>query len=118
MPGSRRRIGRRADQRFRLFRCHAPERAGTNGRSPTDFRPVARGRRALSVQTAGADTRSGPRCPRWVGRTRRARSAVRRRRAWRGKEVAFQQVWIATLVLVALGFLLTFPPFFGRFAAE
>ncbi len=39
-------------------------------------------------------------------------------RAWRGNEVAFQRVWVATLVLVALGFLLTFPPFFGLFAAE
>ena len=34
---------------------------------------------------------------------------------WRGKEVDFRRVLIASLVLVALGFLLTFPPVFLAF---
>ena len=34
---------------------------------------------------------------------------------WRGKEVDFQKFFIAALVLVALGFLLTFPTFFLLF---
>jgi len=35
---------------------------------------------------------------------------------WRGKEVAFGPVYRWTLVLVVLGVLLTFPPFFDLFA--
>jgi hypothetical protein len=34
---------------------------------------------------------------------------------WRGKEVDFRRVLIASLVLVAIGFLLTFPPVFLAF---
>lgn len=34
---------------------------------------------------------------------------------WRGREVDFRRVLIASLVLVALGFLLTFPPVFLAF---
>jgi hypothetical protein len=30
----------------------------------------------------------------------------------------FGKVFTATLILIALGFLLTFPPFFGLFAPE
>ena len=30
----------------------------------------------------------------------------------------FGKVFTATLILIALGFLFTFPPFFGLFAAE
>jgi hypothetical protein len=37
---------------------------------------------------------------------------------WRGKEVDFRRVLIATLVLVGLGFLLTFPPVFLIFAPK
>jgi hypothetical protein len=36
----------------------------------------------------------------------------------RGKEVKFGQFLAASLVLVALGFLLTFPPFFELFAPK
>jgi hypothetical protein len=36
---------------------------------------------------------------------------------WRGKEVDFRRVLIASLVLVGLGFLLTFPPVFLAFEA-
>ena len=36
---------------------------------------------------------------------------------WRGKEIDFRRVLIASLVLVALGFLLTFPPVFLAFAS-
>jgi hypothetical protein len=36
---------------------------------------------------------------------------------WRGKEVNFRNVLTASLVLVALGFLLTFPPVFLTFEA-
>jgi hypothetical protein len=38
--------------------------------------------------------------------------------ALRGREVNFRAVFIATLVLLALGFALTFPPIFEIFAAE
>lgn len=38
--------------------------------------------------------------------------------ALRGREVAFRRVFIATLVLLGLGFALTFPPIFSIFAAE
>jgi hypothetical protein len=34
---------------------------------------------------------------------------------WRGKEVAFGPVYRWTLILVILGLLLTFPPFFDLF---
>jgi hypothetical protein len=34
---------------------------------------------------------------------------------WRGKEVAFAPVYRWTLILLALGLLLTFPPFFEAF---
>jgi hypothetical protein len=37
---------------------------------------------------------------------------------WRGKEVNFGRVFGAALVLVALGFLLTFPPVFDVFAPK
>jgi len=37
---------------------------------------------------------------------------------WRGKEVNFGRVFGAALVLVALGFLLTFPPVFEIFAPK
>ena len=37
---------------------------------------------------------------------------------WRGKEVNFRGVFILALVLLALGFALTFPPIFLIFAAE
>lgn len=37
---------------------------------------------------------------------------------WKDKEMEFGKVFTATLILVALGFLLTFPPFFELFAAE
>lgn len=36
----------------------------------------------------------------------------------RGREVAFRKVFIATLILLGLGFALTFPPIFTIFAAE
>lgn len=35
---------------------------------------------------------------------------------WRGKDVNFGRAFTWTLVLLALGFLLTFPPFFEAFA--
>jgi hypothetical protein len=38
--------------------------------------------------------------------------------ALRGREVDFRKVFIATLVLLALGFALTFPPIFTVFASE
>lgn len=38
--------------------------------------------------------------------------------AWRGKEVAFNRVFALALVLVAAGFLLTFPPVFDIFAPK
>ena len=37
---------------------------------------------------------------------------------WRGKEVNFGRIFMATLVLVALGFILTFPPVFDVFAPK
>ena len=37
---------------------------------------------------------------------------------WRGKEVNFRGVFMLTLVLLAFGFALTFPPIFLIFAAE
>lgn len=37
---------------------------------------------------------------------------------WKDKEMDFGKVFTATLILIALGFLFTFPPFFGLFAAE
>jgi hypothetical protein len=37
---------------------------------------------------------------------------------WRGREIAFVKAFIWTLVLVGLGFALTFPPIFLFFAAE
>lgn len=36
---------------------------------------------------------------------------------WRNKEVDFSKMYKIALILVALGFLLTFPPFFVLFAA-
>lgn len=36
---------------------------------------------------------------------------------WRGREVPFQRAFVASLVLIGLGFLLTFPPVFELFAA-
>lgn len=38
--------------------------------------------------------------------------------AWRGREVNFRTVLIASVVLLALGFAMTFPPIFEVFAAE
>ncbi|MEO8502127.1 MAG: hypothetical protein ABI565_14500 [Vicinamibacteria bacterium] len=38
--------------------------------------------------------------------------------AWRGKEVSFNRVFSIALILVALGFLLTFPPVFDLFAPK
>ena len=38
--------------------------------------------------------------------------------AWRGREVNLRTVLIASAVLLALGFALTFPPIFEVFAAE
>lgn len=38
--------------------------------------------------------------------------------AWRGKEVNLRTVLTSSLVLLALGFALTFPPIFDVFAAE
>jgi hypothetical protein len=38
--------------------------------------------------------------------------------ALRGREVAFRSVFIVTLILLGLGFALTFPPIFTIFAAE
>lgn len=38
--------------------------------------------------------------------------------ALRGREVDFRKVFIVTLVLLALGFALTFPPIFTLFASE
>ena len=38
--------------------------------------------------------------------------------AWRGREVNLRTVLIASSVLLALGFALTFPPIFDAFAAE
>ena len=38
--------------------------------------------------------------------------------ALRGREVAFRRVFIVTLVLLGLGFALTFPPIFSIFAPE
>lgn len=37
---------------------------------------------------------------------------------WKDKDMEFGKVFTATLILIALGFLLTFPPFFELFAAE
>jgi hypothetical protein len=37
---------------------------------------------------------------------------------WKDKEMDFGKVFTITLILIALGFLFTFPPFFGLFAAE
>lgn len=37
---------------------------------------------------------------------------------WRGRQIEFQRVWQATLVLIAVGLVLTFPPFFMLFASE
>ena len=38
--------------------------------------------------------------------------------AWRGREVNLRRVLIASAILLALGFALTFPPIFEAFAAE
>jgi hypothetical protein len=38
--------------------------------------------------------------------------------AWRGKEVAFGRAFAVALLLVALGFVLTFPPIFEIFATS
>ena len=38
--------------------------------------------------------------------------------AWRNKEVSWKMVWTLTLVLVGVGFVLTFPPVFLVFAPE
>ncbi len=37
---------------------------------------------------------------------------------WRGKEIAFGKAFLASLILVGLGFALTFPPIFLLFASE
>ncbi|GIK37495.1 MAG: hypothetical protein BroJett011_13280 [Chloroflexota bacterium] len=37
---------------------------------------------------------------------------------WKDKDVAFAKSFTVTLILIALGFLLTFPPIFTLFAAE
>ncbi len=37
---------------------------------------------------------------------------------WKDKDVAFAKAFTVTLILIALGFLLTFPPIFTLFAAE
>lgn len=37
---------------------------------------------------------------------------------WKDKDMEFGKVFVATLILIATGFLLTFPPFFELFAAE
>lgn len=37
---------------------------------------------------------------------------------WKNKEMEFGKIFTITLVLIALGFLLTFPPIFELFAAE
>jgi uncharacterized membrane protein YkgB len=37
---------------------------------------------------------------------------------WKDKEMDFGKVFTITLILIALGFLFTFPPFFTLFAAE
>jgi hypothetical protein len=37
---------------------------------------------------------------------------------WKDKEVEFGKAFTVTLILIALGFLLTFPPIFTLFAAE
>ena len=38
--------------------------------------------------------------------------------AWRNKEVSWRLAWTLTLVLVGIGFVLTFPPVFLAFAPE
>jgi hypothetical protein len=38
--------------------------------------------------------------------------------AWRSKEVSWRMAWTLTLVLVGIGFVLTFPPVFLAFAPE
>jgi len=38
--------------------------------------------------------------------------------AWRSKEVSWRLAWTLTLVLVGVGFILTFPPVFLAFAPE
>ena len=38
--------------------------------------------------------------------------------AWRGREMNFRRIFTIGLVLIALGFLLTFPPVFEAFHAE
>ena len=35
---------------------------------------------------------------------------------WRSREVHFGRVWTVAAILVGLGFLMTFPPFFGLFS--
>ena len=37
---------------------------------------------------------------------------------WKDKDMNFGKAFTATLILIALGFLLTFPPFFELFTAE
>ena len=37
---------------------------------------------------------------------------------WKDKDMDFGKVFTITLILIALGFLFTFPPFFGLFTAE
>lgn len=37
---------------------------------------------------------------------------------WKDKDMDFGKVFTVTLIMIALGFLLTFPPLFGLFAAE
>lgn len=37
---------------------------------------------------------------------------------WRKRDVSFKRVWIATVVLLVLGFALTFPPVFTLFASH
>ena len=38
--------------------------------------------------------------------------------AWRSKEVSWMMAWTLTLVLLGVGFVLTFPPVFLAFAPE
>lgn len=37
---------------------------------------------------------------------------------WKDKDMDFGKVFTVTLIMIAIGFLLTFPPIFGLFAAE
>ncbi len=39
-------------------------------------------------------------------------------RMWKGKDVDMNKTWTATLVLIGLSFIFTFPPFFTAFASH